>query len=193
MAEKATFDFTYHPSLADFTVSNQAYLATHSHGSFDAIGTAVVVLASSNASAPRVFLLQRAAHDSYPGKWEPPGGACDDEDESILHSAARELWEESGLEAARFDGIVGDAHFFASTSGRKVCRFSFAVHVKSGGDALPAAKIDPNEHQNCVWATEDEVKARKAEGVDLDFTTKQVESTVLLAFDLARERQYEMT
>jgi len=70
------------------------------------------------ASNPHVLPLQRAASDEEPNKWEPPGGGCDDDDESILHAAARELWEEAGLQAARIGGPVGDPYFFTLSDGK---------------------------------------------------------------------------
>jgi 8-oxo-dGTP pyrophosphatase MutT (NUDIX family) len=45
----------------------------------------------------RLLLMQRAASDSLPLLWEVPGGALDPEDPTVLHGAARELWEEAGL------------------------------------------------------------------------------------------------
>lgn len=58
--------------------------------------TSTLVLDTRIASNPRV----RLASDEDPNKWEPPGGACDDDDESILHAATRELWEEAGLQSS---------------------------------------------------------------------------------------------
>lgn len=43
-----------------------------------------------------------------PGCWEIPGGGCDDDDESILHAVARELWEEVGLTTTRIGPLVGN-------------------------------------------------------------------------------------
>lgn len=58
------------------------------------------------SKTPRVLLVQRAAHDSMPLRWETPGGGCDDDDTSILHSCARELFEESGLRATTVGPLV---------------------------------------------------------------------------------------
>ena len=140
------------------------------------------MLDTTIASNPRVLLLQRAASDQDPNKWEPPGGACDDDDESILHAAARELWEEAGLQAARIDKPVGDPYFFSLSDQRKVCQFNFAVHIKNDEGTPSAVRLNPEEHQRFVWATEDEVKARKVGGIELDFTRDEVERTVLLVF-----------
>jgi len=187
MAERPLFSFDYDPSVAEFAVSKRSYLAARPGASFGYIATSTLVLDTSTASKPRVLLLQRAASDEDPNKWEPPGGACDDDDESILHAAARELWEEAGLQAARIDGPVGDPYFFTLSDGKKVCQFNFAVHVKPGDETPPATRLNPKEHQRFVWASESEIKA-KADGMDLDFTTEEVERTVLLLFnDFARK------
>jgi 8-oxo-dGTP pyrophosphatase MutT (NUDIX family) len=138
------------------------------------------------ASNPRVLLLQRAASDEDSNKWEPPGGACDDDDESILHAAARELWEEAGLQAARIGGPVGDPYFFTLCDGKKVCQFNFAVHVRTDSGTPLVVRLNPEEHQRFVWATEGEVQARKVDGIDLDFTREEVERTVLLVFNYFR-------
>lgn len=189
MVGRPELDFGFHASVAEFAVSKQSYLAAHPGAPFGYIATSTLVLDSSNASRPRVLLLQRAAEDEDPNKWEPPGGACDDEDVSILHAAARELWEEAGLQAAQIEGISGDHFFFTLSDGKKVCQFNFAVRVKADNGTPPVVRLNPEEHQRFVWATEDEVKARKADGVDLDFTTIEVERVVRQSFGQLRRKQ----
>ena len=178
--------FDHDPSVADFTVPKHVYLAARPGASFGYIATSVLVLEVTDVSNPRLLLLQRAANDERdPNKWEPPGGACDDDDESILHAAARELWEEAGLDAARIGGHIGDPHFFTIAVGSellKVCQFNFAVQVKFPAGHLPEVRLDPQEHQCFVWATEAEIRAKKVGDVHLDFTRDEVERTVLLAF-----------
>jgi 8-oxo-dGTP pyrophosphatase MutT (NUDIX family) len=182
MTEQPVYNFDYDSSIAQFAVSKRAYLETHPEASFKLIATGALVLCTKTSSEPRVLLLQRAASDSNPNKWEPPGGAVDDNDKSILHAAARELWEETGLQAARIGGPVGEPHFFARSNGEKVCRFNFAVHVSIEERTALTAKLNPNEHQQFVWATEREVKAKQVGDVMLDFVREEVERTVLLAF-----------
>ena len=184
MAECPVFSFDYHPSIAEFAVSKHSYLTACPEANFSYIATSTLVLDTRIASNPRVLLLQRAASDEDPNKWEPPGGACDDDDQSILHAAARELWEEAGLQAARIGEPVGDPYFFTLSDGKKVCQFNFAVHVRTDSGTPSAARLNPEEHQRFVWATEGEVKAKKADGMNLDFTTGEVERTVLLVFKL---------
>lgn len=183
MVERPAFDFDYHSSVAEFAVPKQSYLAARPGATFGCIATSTLVVDTSLASEPRILLLQRAASDEDPNKWEPPGGACEDGDESILHAAARELWEEAGLQAARIGGPIGAPHFFTLDDGKEVCQFNFAVHPRTDGALSAAVKLNPEEHQRFVWATESEVKVRKAGGMDLNFTRREVERTVLLAFD----------
>lgn len=183
MMEQPVYNFDCDPSVAKFAVSKRAYLEAHPEASIKLIATGALVLCTNTSSELRVLLLQRADSDSNPKKWEPPGGAVDDDDKSILHAAARELWEETGLRAARIGGPVGEPHFFARSNGEKVCRFNFAVHVSIEEGTALTAKLDPNEHQQFVWATEREVKAKKVGDVVLDFVREEVERTVLLAFD----------
>ncbi|KAI0530163.1 NUDIX hydrolase domain-like protein [Xylaria digitata] len=181
------FSFDYHPSVVGFTLSKRSYLAAHPGASFGYIATSALVLDTGTGVNPRVLLLQRAASDSSPNKWEPPGGACDDDDESILHTAARELWEEAGLEAARILGLAGDPYDFSISIG-EVRQFNFAVSIKTENGMLPAVKLNPEEHQRFVWATESEVRARNINGINLEFTAEEVERAVLLAFSHVQEK-----
>lgn len=182
MMEQPVYNFDYDPSVTKFAVSKHAYLKAHPEASFKLIAAGVLVLYTNPSSEPRILLLQRAASDSNPHKWEPPGGAVDDDDDSILHAAVRELWEEAGLQAARIAGPVGDPHIFTRSNGDEVCRFNFAVHVSIEAGAASRVKLTPNEHQQYVWATEGEVRAKRVGDVKLDFVRAEVERTVLLAF-----------
>ncbi|GAP87894.1 putative NUDIX domain protein [Rosellinia necatrix] len=180
MTEGPVFHFNYDSSLTEFAVSKASYLADHPDVSFGYIATSSLVVVARPGFEPRILLLQRAASDSSPNKWEPPGGACEDGDASILHAAARKLKKEAGLEADFIAKLIGDPYFFRINLGN-VCQFNFVVRVKTGGISMPAVKLDPKEHQRLVWATEGEVRARKIDDIDLDFTSKEVEDTVLLA------------
>ncbi len=184
MPAHPVFSFDFDPSVSDFAVSKRAYLAARPSAPFGYIATASLVLDTPTIPKPRILLLQRAASDEDPNKWEPPGGACDDDDQSILHAAARELWEEAGLQAARIGGPVGEPYFFTLSDGKKVCQFHFVVHVKPENGGTPfTVKLNPEEHQRFVWATEGDVQARKMGDIELDFTSDQVERIVLRVFE----------
>jgi 8-oxo-dGTP pyrophosphatase MutT (NUDIX family) len=181
------FSFTVHPSTVPFAVPSETYRSTHTgeESKYDVIATGALVFDSSTPE--RILLIQRAAHDSMSSRWEIPGGGCDKEDVSILHGVARELWEEAGLTATSIGPQVGGGQFFLSRSGKLVSKFSFLVDAEKGVDGKLHVKLDPNEHQNYVWAVEDEVKARNVGGVELKFTTKDQEAVVLEAFRARRE------
>lgn len=185
MTETPIYHFDYDNSVAEFAVSKSAYLKAHPSAAFRLVATAALLLDTSLLE-PRILLLQRAASDSYPGKWEPPGGAVDDEDLTILHAAARELWEETGLQASHIGGPVGDPHFFSRSNGDQICRFTFAVRVLSENGSALTAKLDPKEHQAHVWATEAEVKAGRTGDIQLEFVRDEVKQTVLSAFNHAQ-------
>jgi len=178
--------FTYHPSSSPFTVSSRKYLASQVDAEYEYLATGALVFDDSDSSTPRILLLQRSASDSMPGRWEIPGGGVDDDDESILHAVARELWEEAALTTVKVGPLVGEPHFFESRSGKQICRLNFLVEAKETNGALKV-KLDPEEHQNFLWATEEDVRAKKAGGFVLDFTTTNTEANVLEAFLTKRQ------
>ncbi|KAI0114018.1 NUDIX hydrolase domain-like protein [Nemania sp. FL0031] len=155
------------------SLSRSIRIAARPDTTFRYIATSSLVLDTTAPSNPRILLVQRAASDSYPNTWEPPGGGCGDTDETILH-AARELREEARLEAARVIGHVGDPHTFTTSSRKPVCQFNSAEHVKTDGGAPLVAKLNAKEHQRFVWATEGEVITKKASNVGLDFVNADV-------------------
>ena len=154
---------------------------------WDGLATANVVF---NADG-KVLLIQRADHDSMPNRWEIPGGAVDDEDPTILHGAARELWEESGLVAKRFTHVVTEGPdrepgqvFPNSTKTKTWCRFSFHVEV----ERCDVVKVDPHEHQDFVWASERDILEQKIGDRKLAITRESMTALILEAFRLRRKK-----
>jgi 8-oxo-dGTP pyrophosphatase MutT (NUDIX family) len=174
--------FTYHSSASSFAVPVQTYLAEHSDPRYSYIAIGALVFDKFESTKSRVLLLQRSADDSMPNLWEVPGGGCDDIDESILHAVARELWEEARLKATFIGQPVGSPHFFNSRSGKKICKFTFMVETENVAEGRLEVRIDPQEHQQFLWASEDEVRSKRAGLVELVFTTQQQEDTVLAGF-----------
>ncbi|KAI9771039.1 MAG: hypothetical protein M1839_002975 [Geoglossum umbratile] len=175
--------FTFSSSVSPFNVPAETYLA--SHEGYEAIATGALVFNSRD----RLLVLQRAAHDSMPHLWEVPGGACDEDDETILHGVAREVWEESGLRVSAVGRRVGpgeEGHIFFTRKGLRVCKFTFEAEVES----TEAVRLDPSEHQNYIWVTEEECRRHRAgDGdsvVEIKFTTSAQEATILEGFRLRK-------
>ncbi|KAI0393136.1 NUDIX hydrolase domain-like protein [Xylariaceae sp. FL0594] len=170
--------FTCGPSLAKFLVTRKEYLAHSNTLSGVAVGAYVF------DKAGRLLLVQRAAEDSMPLRWEIPGGGVKEKDESILHAAVRELREESRLRAQHVHELVGDGYIFTSKrSGKTIARFCFIMHV-DGYDVT----MNPAEHQAYLWVTEEEALAKKCGDVEIVYTTQNQESYIPKAFQLYKER-----
>lgn len=183
------FKFTFDDSVSEWNVNHREWLKTHDK-TWDSLATGALIFDASN----RILLLQRAPDDSMPNRWEIPGGACDDEDESVLHGCARELWEEAGLEATHIRHVIPDGaggkpgQVFTNRTGKRFfCKFSFEVDVVDTRDV----KLDPKEHQDYVWATEEEVKVQGMREGDreIPLTNAIMVRVVEMGFALRKARQ----
>lgn len=175
-------NFEVDQSLAFWNMSAKEWI-TKNGKDWDGLASGCIVF----NKAGRVLLIQRASHDSMPNRWEVPGGAVDEEDQTLFYGAARELWEEAGLVAKRFAYIVAEGPgrepeqvFQNSTATRTWCRFAFVVEVEDSEHV----KIDPAEHQDYVWATIDEVRSQRIGERELPITTEGMSNLVLEAFRL---------
>jgi 8-oxo-dGTP pyrophosphatase MutT (NUDIX family) len=169
-------------SLADWNMPAKTWLAKNDKH-WDGLATGAMVFNSEG----RILLVQRASHDSMPNLWEMPGGAADDDDPSLPYAAARQLWEEAGLVAKRVCYIINDGpdkkpgYLFTNRTGKRFyCRFSFSVLVES----CDHVKLDPNEHQDFVWASEDEVRSQTAGGKSIQIVNPETQALILEAFKL---------
>ncbi|KAI1206587.1 NUDIX hydrolase domain-like protein [Annulohypoxylon truncatum] len=174
-APSAPTIFSFSPSSANFNLSMREYLITHREFNGIAVGAFVF-----NPEG-KLLLVQRAAHDSMPSLWEIPGGACDYEDESLLHGVARELWEESGLRANFIGPLIGEGRVFFVRGSRTMCKYSFMTEV----DGYEVT-LDPNEHQAFLWVTEEEARSGRCGDVKFKYTTKDQRQAVLEAFQFRK-------
>lgn len=189
-------NLTFPPSLSPFVASKEDYLSKLNEDAptrLDGLAAGAVVFSNHHTDRQdRILLVQRASHDSMPNRWEIPGGAIDD-GETVLGGLAREVWEESGLkvrnvEAAVWEGEgtgAGARQVFRTTRGKHICKFTFVVETEDSRKV----KLDPNEHQDYAWATEEECRARRVvrseDGrrvTELVFTTSAQEAAILRAF-----------
>lgn len=189
------FDLHIDPSVAHFNVPFETYLGQLQTSRPELGGLATGAIIFSNDKQLRVLLVQRAPHDSMPNKWEIAGGAVDG-GETVLTGVAREVCEEVGLRVTKVrglvrmangdddDGLLQGGHVFRTTRGRHVVKYTFVVDV----DDASRVRLDPNEHQDYVWATEQECRSKQVAREDggvalqLQFTTPAQEEAILKAF-----------
>jgi dihydroneopterin triphosphate diphosphatase len=111
----------------------------------------------------RVLLLERA---DFPGHWQSVTGSRDD-DEALATTAARELAEETGIDAARHGGVVdwqlsNEYEIFPQWRHRYApgtthnTEHVFALDV---GNPVPV-KLAPREHLRHLWLPWQEAAAR---------------------------------
>lgn len=181
MSKPFETSFRVHASASKFSIPAEAYILENPGvpAFYQYLATGAIVFDQSDSK--RVLLIQRAANDSMPNLWETPGGGCDTEDQTVLHSVVRELWEEVGLVARMVGPPVGDGYVFNTRSGKTVRKLNFIVEVGTGDFGI-AVRLDPQEHQNFLWATEQEVKDGNFGQKKLEFTTAEQKAVVLDAF-----------
>ncbi|KAI8938565.1 hypothetical protein NX059_004444 [Plenodomus lindquistii] len=117
---------------------------------------------------------------------EIPGGKVDDTDETILHAAARELKEEAGLTATRVVRKVSQFTFDDRRPGRPHktwLKLIFEMEVEDPSSIT----LDPGEHQDFLFATEEEVVLGQAGDVKLTYMSDANKAVKLEAFRLWRE------
>lgn len=176
-----------HPTLEEYLVPYKRYLEklTKSHEGVPFKWLAVGVIVFDHDG--RVLLIQRAATDSMPNKWEIPGGGCDEDDPSIIHSALRELEEEAGLKAISVGEQIGKDYVFLTSTGNLVNKLNFMVEVENGkqldrdDDGRIKVRLDPNEHQAYVWASQEEVQDSMVSKQKISFTSQQQQDVILEA------------
>ena len=125
----------------------------------------------------------------------------DDTDETILHAAARELKEETGLTAIRAVRKVTQITFSTGGGDRertwlKVCTVqsvrlwtvltAFQLIFQFEVDNPDAVVLDPLEHQRFLWASEEEVvnDLVKEGSTSLEYISQENKAVKLEAFRL---------
>jgi len=186
-----SLEYGIHPSLDQFSVPYKTYLSDVPKDPFRDSYDWIVVGAVVFDSGGRILLIQRSAKDFFPNLWEIPGGGCEEVDESIIHTVVRELREETGLQARGVGPMVGVGYCFPISTGKIACKYSFVVGIddQSSERGSIDVQLDPNEHQNHVWVTEQDVRAGRIAAIELKFTSAAQEKVILEAFELRKAVQ----
>jgi 8-oxo-dGTP pyrophosphatase MutT (NUDIX family) len=169
-------------SLSFFRISPAAYLEQNK-ATVDRLVAGAIV-----AHAERILLVQRSRHDFGGLCWEIPGGSTESDDVSILGAACRELLEEAGLRAAAVLDLVDENHLW-SDDGLIWRKMTFLVEVEGprrGGDGEPVVTLDPDEHEDFVWATEEEVAAGRSGDRVFTWISEVQRATILKAFGMIK-------
>ncbi|CAF9936715.1 hypothetical protein IMSHALPRED_010872 [Imshaugia aleurites] len=143
------------PSLHHLAIPLSTFLSQNKGYAKLVVSSYIFTSSISVNPGPHLLLVQRAASEySFPNLWEVPGGSCEASDPTILHSLAREAFEETGLRLTRFNRQIGSGFDFVTGYGVRQKRWrklSFEIEVaeieandmscgKSGGVEKARAK-----------------------------------------------------
>ena len=203
--------------LSHFAIPPQQFLQKSSNFDNLAVGAFIFSAPDRNSASPaRLLLVQRAAAEkAFPHCWEVPGGKAELTDPTVLHSVAREVFEETGLHLTRLVRTIGDGVSFQGGGTDRWFKLSFEIRVaemdgcypalnvlvnennsgKEGKNAGLATKesaippsisicLDPTEHQDFRWITEEEVKGSEEHENTLQLVSDDQKSVILEAFRL---------
>jgi len=140
------------PQLQRHAISLSKFL--EERPSYDTLAVGAFIFAPSHLGSPptpRLLLIQRATTEqSFPNLWEIPGGGSELGDPTILHSVAREVFEEAGLHLTRFGRQVGNGETFkvGSKNEPKHClKLSFEIEVLENGNPV-LSRLPPLPHSH---------------------------------------------
>ncbi|KAF8542593.1 NUDIX hydrolase domain-like protein, partial [Trichophaea hybrida] len=123
----------------------------------------------TTSSPPQLLLLRRAPTDSFPNRWEVPGGGTEPCDATLLDTVVREVREETGLEVVAVTHDLGVVEFVGR--GGRGKKFSFVVEVVEG-----EVRTNPGEHTEWRWCTGEDVGGLK-------ITTEAQREVIMRAFE----------
>lgn len=195
------------PSLSHLTVSLAKFLEKNHKYRMLAVGACIFSLSRQNP--PRILLIQRAATErAFPNLWEIPGGSSEFSDPTVLHSVAREVFEETGLHLTKFVAEIGDGIELRTSENKLWLKLSFEIEVAEFNNpseelsqqaisSVPkenpvegnvmesvAITLDPEEHQKYAWVTEEELRQHTVSTGPYPLTTEDVRQMLLEAFKI---------
>ena len=207
------------PELKHLIVSPSTYRETHPECEGLVVGA--LIFQQLPGSEPAMLLIQRAsAERAFPNEWEMPGGSAEDSDPTVLHSVAREVFEETGLHLTRVIRQIGEGVAF--TTRQKCVKLSFEIEVLEIGQSsiektgagecsksllqtadtaenstkekehVVPVTLNPVEHQRHAWLTEADLKSSN-QGIErMTFVGDDTLPTILAAFDLHRTAEHTL-
>ncbi|KAF2403318.1 hypothetical protein EJ06DRAFT_526907 [Trichodelitschia bisporula] len=175
--------FTFDPSLAPLNIHLDRYLAQNPP--LGRLGVAAVLFCGD-----RMLLVQRSSTErSWKLRWEVPGGGADPEDQTILASLARELFEETGLHLRHIKRRVGQDLVYPTRTGM-MAKITFEVEVEESGDGTgdvlrricEQIQLEPSEHQRWMWVTQEETRLAYAWNTPLRYVSREAKVVLMDAW-----------
>lgn len=138
----------------------------------------VIIRRNSESKELEVLLIQRAAEDNWPLRWETPRGKCDKEGyptdaPTLAKCLRREVKEESGLDVEVLKFI--DKFNYVSKEGTTT-QYNFLCRMKD-----PEQKVKISfEHETFKWVSHPGI-------ILLQVSTEEMKSTILKAMKMFEE------
>lgn len=198
------------PNLSHLTIPLTKFLEKNPKYSMLAVGACI--FSPIHQKPSRLLLIQRAASEqALPNLWEIPGGSSEFDDPTVLHSVAREVFEETGLRLTRFVTKIGAGIEFKTNPKKTWLKLTFEIEVAefnniaefaqrakfddAKGDKIESdlmefipITLNPEEHQKYAWVTKDDLREDAASTCPYPLTTEDQRQVLLEAFALHGNR-----
>lgn len=171
-----SYSYDIRPHLKAFEITTSSYLSQRIE-SVGVVGAAIII--HNN----RVLLLQRASDDDYPDLWEVPGGEAK-ANETFVQCALRELKEETGLEASAVLDMVGEFEWNDDLGETRNWKIFMFVMTTNNSNGTLGVKLDEQEHQKYLWATETDIQEGVCDGIRLQWISPNQIQAILAAFKI---------
>jgi 8-oxo-dGTP pyrophosphatase MutT (NUDIX family) len=183
------------PSLQIFNIPLAQYLSINPQ--YDRLVVSAFIFdvpsgeALESGRQRRLLIVQRAAHErSYANKWELPGGSSEASDPTILHSLAREVFEETGLKMKKVLRKVGNVMEFTSGWGsrqKRWAKLNFEIDV---------TEIQDQGQQSACVADNDSLRlnsANQSHDHKLEPSSKREEQELTITIDPEEHQSFAWT
>ena len=129
-----------------------------------------------------VLLIQEPAESgSTSGLWDVPGGPCEPNEPSIIHSCTRSIREGTGLHAISVSALFG-SHTIQDERGSSTLRLDFEVQVQEAPNRPLSMSDIPIElktssYSSFAWATQ-----KQLENGEYQLTSGKLKEAISVAF-----------